>query len=88
MGKGSLTTSATHLYSCQINKAEGYIFKIDISNGALTTLRELGTSGALDCDIILHRPSLTKLIMTVHYNGLSDGLVDIFKIDIATMNLD
>jgi hypothetical protein len=62
--------------------------KIDISNGALTTLRELSTTGALDCDIILHRPSLTKLIMTVYYDGLAEGLVDIFKIDIATMNLD
>jgi len=87
-GKGSLTTDASFVYSCQVNKAETYVFKINIATGALVTLRELSTTGALDCDLLLHRPAGTKLLLAVHYGGLSEGQVDILKIDTATMNLE
>ena len=70
-----------------MNKAETYIFKVAIATGLLTTLRELSTSNAIDCDIILHSPS-NKLILAIQYSGGSEGITEVLKIDSASMNLD
>ena len=89
-GKGSLTNDATQVYSCQVNQAEAYIFKVDIATGALTALRELRATNAIDCDIVLHSPS-NKLILAIHYihdSGGAEGITEVAKIDSATMSLD
>jgi hypothetical protein len=91
VGRGGLVTDAsTFVYSCQINKAEAYIMKINIANGAISTtanLREMKTTNANDCNIVLHT-STNKLVMAVRYSGGAEGLVEIFKIDPATMALE
>lgn len=87
-GRGGLVTDLTNVYSCQVNKAETYIMKIDISNGALTSanLREMGTTNADDCNLILHTNTNT-LILAIRYVGGAQGLVEIFKITPGTMAL-
>lgn len=64
--------------------------KIDIVSGTLpsaTNLREMKTINGNDCNIVLHT-NTNRLILGVRYTGGAEGVVDIFKINPSTMDLD
>ena len=63
--------------------------KIDIATGAIANagnLREMKTTSADDCNIVLHS-NTNQLVLAVRYSSGVEGLVEIFKINPATMVL-